>query len=155
MNAMSSCSDTKSKFWREKSLFEMSVDEWESVCDGCGKCCLQQLEDESSGELVFTDLACDLLDTKACRCTDYENRRIRVPDCMTLNKSNVAECAAFAPPSCAYRLLLQGEDLPSWHHLQSGHRNSIHAAGRSVAEKVINKSQVADEELEDHIVDWP
>jgi uncharacterized cysteine cluster protein YcgN (CxxCxxCC family) len=148
-------SEPETDFWREISLSEMSAEQWESVCDGCGKCCLQQLEDESSGQLVFTDVVCDLLNTETCRCTDYKNRSIRVPDCMTLTPENVTACAEFAPPSCAYRLLVQGEVLPEWHHLRSGSKKMMHELDKSVIGKVVKESAVNERDLEDHVVDWP
>lgn len=147
--------EQKSEFWRELSLYEMSTEQWESICDGCGKCCLQQLEDESSAQLVFTDIVCDLLDTDTCRCTDYTHRSIRVPNCMSMNPDNVAECAEFAPPSCAYRLLLQGEELPVWHHLRSGSKQTIHKLEKSVAGRVVKRTVVDELDYEDHIVAWP
>lgn len=142
-------------FWQTKSLLEMSHDEWESVCDGCAKCCLTQLQDEETDLLVFTDVVCNLLDDGSCQCTDYENRSIKVPNCMTMNKQNVHEAAAFAPPSCAYRLLLTGEELPEWHHLISGNRESVHVSGNSVRHRVRFASDVDPENIEDYIVDWP
>lgn len=143
------------QFWKNKSLFEMSHQEWESICDGCGKCCLQQLQDEDTGELVFTDVACDLFEQQSCRCTDYENRSQKVPNCMTMNKDNVFECAEFAPPSCSYRLLLQGDDLPEWHHLVSGDADMIHQTGNSVSGKVRLQREIDQNEIEDYIVEWP
>lgn len=142
-------------FWQAKPLLEMTRDEWESVCDGCAKCCLQQLEDEDTEQLVFTDVACDLLQADSCRCTDYLNRSKRVPQCMTLTVENVEECMTFAPPSCAYRLLLNGEDLPSWHHLVSGDSQTIHKQGHSVSGRTRPASSVEPDELEDYVVDWP
>lgn len=142
-------------FWQHKSLHEMSRDEWESVCDGCAKCCLQQLQDEETEELVFTDVACDLLQAESCRCSDYPNRSKLVPNCMTMTADNVEDCVAFAPSSCAYRLLLQGEDLPSWHHLRSGSDATIHNTGNSVRGRIQFCRDVATEDLENHIVDWP
>ena len=142
-------------FWEQKTLDQLSHDEWESLCDGCAKCCLQQLEDEDSGTLVFTDVACDLLDGATCRCSDYSNRSERVPSCMTLTPSNVTECAEFAPPSCAYRLLVEGKPLPEWHHLLSGSPETIHTRNLSVRDKTRSASSVQEEDLEDYVVDWP
>ena len=133
----------------------MNRDEWESLCDGCGKCCLTQLEDEASGVLVFTDVACDLLDSNTCRCTDYENRSERVPTCMTMDMSNIEACAEFAPPSCAYRLLFESKPLPDWHHLISGDRNAVHQAGKSVKNRVRKLNSVSPSELENYVVEWP
>ena len=142
-------------FWESKTLFEMTPEEWESVCDGCAKCCLAQLQDEDSGQLVFTDVACDLLDAGTCRCTDYAHRSQRVPTCMTLDAENVMEAAEFAPPSCAYRLLLEGKPLPDWHHLVSGSREDVHKAGCSVQHKVRFEREIKDRDIEDFVVDWP
>lgn len=142
-------------FWQRKSLFEMTHEEWESLCDGCAKCCLQQLEDDDSGQLVFTDVACDLLQEDSCRCSDYANRSTRVPSCMTMTADNVRECAEFAPTSCAYRLLLEGEDLPEWHHLRSGNPNSVHQSGNSVRGRIRYAREVDMNDLETYVVDWP
>ena len=142
-------------FWQTTSLFDMTVEQWESVCDGCGKCCLLQLEDETSGQLVFTDVVCDLLQADTCRCTDYQNRSQRVPRCMSMNADNVQQCAEFAPPSCSYRLLLEGKPLPDWHHLVSGSRDSVHRAGASVRGRVVAEKLVAEADLEQHVVAWP
>ena len=142
-------------FWKIKSLAQMSAAEWESVCDGCAKCCLQQLEDEQTGQLVFTDVACDLLDDGNCRCSDYTHRSIRVASCMTLTTENVEQCAEFAPPSCAYRLLIEGQDLPAWHHLVSGSRETIHLTGNSVQGRVRFQRDTDPQKLEDYVVEWP
>ena len=146
-------SDTE--FWLKTDLLQMNHEQWESICDGCGKCCLQQLEDEDTKQLIFTDVACDLLDTNSCRCTDYENRSTRVPSCMTMRPDNVQECAEFAPPSCSYRLLLEGKDLPHWHHLKSGDSGTIHNAGESVSGRVRAAASIDLDKLEDYAVDWP
>lgn len=142
-------------FWQQKSLFEMSHDEWESVCDGCAKCCLTQLQDDETQQLVFTDVACDLLNDGSCQCSDYANRSTRVPTCITMNKENVSKAAEFAPPSCAYRLLLEGKPLPDWHHLLSGDREAVHASGNSVRHRVRFSRDVEQEDIEDYIVNWP
>ncbi len=106
-------------FWKTKTLTEMSRDEWESLCDGCGRCCLNKLEDEDTGKFLYTRAACKLLDVKTCRCTDYPNRAARVPDCVTLTPENVGELG-WLPQTCAYRLLDEGKSLPWWHPLVSG-----------------------------------
>jgi len=142
-------------FWQEKTLFEMSKEEWESICDGCAKCCLTQLEDEATQQLVFTDVACDLLDENSCRCTNYENRSKEVPNCMTMTVENVKECAQFAPLTCAYRLLLESKPLPESHHLLSGDRETIHLLGKSVKGKIRFERDVVGNELEEYVVDWP
>ena len=143
-----------SSFWQTKSLFAMNKSEWESICDGCGKCCLQQLQDDKTEELVFTDVACDLFEQHKCRCSDYKNRSERVPQCLTMTADNVVNCAEFAPPSCAYRLLLEGKQLPSWHHLQSGDPETVHTSQNSVRGRVRLKRHVDPEKIEDYVVDW-
>jgi len=147
--------ENNAPFWQQKTLFEMSSDEWESICDGCAKCCLSQLQDEETEQLVFTDVACNLLDDQTCRCTDYPNRSTRVPSCVTMNKDNVEEAAEFAPPSCAYRLLLEGEDLPKWHHLNSGDDQTVHQQGQSVRHRVRFEREINADDIQDYIVDWP
>ncbi len=148
-------STSKSPFWQQKTLFEMSREEWESICDGCAKCCLTQLQDEESEQLVFTNVACDLLNDNTCLCTDYDNRSNCVPSCVTMDAGNVEQAAEFAPPTCAYRLLLQGEPLPDWHHLISGSRDTIHEQKHSVRARVVFQSDIDEDEIEDYVVDWP
>lgn len=142
-------------FWEQKTLSEMSSQEWESICDGCAKCCLTQLQDEDSDQLVFTDVACDLLDDQTCQCSDYANRSKRVPSCVTMNPGNVEEAAEFAPPTCAYRLLVQGDALPDWHHLKSGSPDSVHERGQSVRHRVRFQREINDDDIQDYIVEWP
>ena len=141
-------------FWRRKSLIEMTPDEWESLCDGCGRCCLLKLEDEDTSEVVYTDVACRLLDLGTCRCTRYPDRTRLVPDCIVLTPENL-ERLDWMPSTCAYRLLHEGKDLPEWHPLVSGRRNSVHEAGISVRGRVLREGEVRDEDLEDRIVAWP
>ena len=118
-------------FWKRKTLDEMTHEEWESLCDGCAKCCLLKLEDEDTGEIAYTRLHCRLLDAQICRCADYENRKKIVEDCVILTPQNVAEIK-WMPKSCAYRLVLEGRDLPEWHHLVCGDRNRVHTTGNSI-----------------------
>jgi len=139
-------------FWKRKTLKEMSLDEWESLCDGCAKCCLHKLEDPDTGELAFTNVACKLLDTKTCRCSNYVERTLQVPDCVELLPRNLGSLA-WLPNTCAYRLLHEGKDLPWWHPLVSGKTTTVHKAGVSARGRIISELEAGD--LEDHIVDWP
>jgi uncharacterized cysteine cluster protein YcgN (CxxCxxCC family) len=109
----------------------MSQSQWESLCDGCGRCCLNKLEDEDTGEIHLTRLACALLDLKTCRCSDYPNRREKMPDCVQIDPAK-ARTLPWLPPTCAYRLVAEGKDLPEWHPLISGDPGTVHAAGISV-----------------------
>jgi len=119
------------QFWRRKTLAQMSAPEWESLCDGCGRCCMVKLEDEDTGELHQTRLACQLLDCGTCRCRNYGNRHATVPDCVVLNAQNIT-ALKWMPPTCAYRLVDEGKDLFWWHPLVSGDANTVHEAGVSV-----------------------
>lgn len=137
-------------FWREKTLRQMSRAEWESLCDGCGKCCVHKLEDEDTGELLATNVACRLLDRRTGRCKDYRNRRAYVPECVRLTPEKLLELD-WLPSTCAYRLLAEGKDLPDWHPLITGDPESVHAAGQSVRGWTVSEDDVGD--LEDFVVD--
>ena len=130
----------------------LSATEWESLCDGCGKCCLNKLEDEDTGEVFYTDVACRLLDLQTCRCTDYADRAAKVPDCVALSSRNLSTIR-WLPSTCAYRLVHEGKRLPEWHHLICGDREVIHRVGWSVRGRVVSERDGPD--LEDHIVRWP
>jgi len=140
-----------SKFWETKTLAQMTTEEWESLCDGCGKCCLIKLEDEDTGELAFTSVVCDLIDLETCRCTRYSERCTLVPDCIDLKQHDFAEYN-WLPSTCAYRLLIDGKPLPNWHPLVSGTAESVKDAGVSISSYAIKESQVDDPE--DHIIEW-
>jgi uncharacterized cysteine cluster protein YcgN (CxxCxxCC family) len=143
------------RFWLAKSLEDMSASEWESLCDGCARCCLVKLEDEDTGEIHFTDIGCALLDTKSCRCLDYRQRKQRVPDCVKLTPATVRSLN-WLPVTCAYRLVAEGKDLPDWHPLVSGSPDTVHEAGVSVRNKVsASESELAQEFWPDRIVKWP
>jgi uncharacterized protein len=142
-------------FWRRKSLSEMTNSEWESLCDGCGKCCLNKLEEEGTDRTYYTNVACRLLDGQSCRCSDYPNRLDLVDDCVRLTPKNLKKIT-WLPPSCAYVLLGEGRDLYWWHPLVSGDPETVHTAGVSVRGRIgASEADVPDEDLEDHIVSWP
>jgi len=122
---------TSTEFWKHKRLSQMSHDEWESLCDGCGRCCLHKLEDEDDGRIYYTRAACSLLDIKSCRCKDYDNREKLMPDCLQLSVDN-AQYFDWLPETCAYRLLAEGEPIPEWHPLITGDPDSVIKAGISV-----------------------
>jgi uncharacterized cysteine cluster protein YcgN (CxxCxxCC family) len=138
-------------FWQSKTLAQMSEAEWESLCDGCGRCCLIKLEDEDSGELHFTNVSCHLLDIASCRCSDYNNRRFRVPECLQVSRMKDEEYQ-WLPTSCAYRLLAEGRPLYDWHPLISGRQASVAEAGISVAGLAQSEDTVPPRELETHII---
>ena len=141
-------------FWKRKTLVEMSTGEWESLCDGCGKCCLNKLEDWDDGTIYWTNIGCELLDCDTCRCKDYENRFDKVSDCIQLTPKQI-ETITWLPPTCAYRLIKEGKDLYWWHPLVSGDPETVHQAGVSVKGRVVEDNGIEPEEYEDYLVDWP
>lgn len=158
-------------FWQSKTLAEMSRNEWESLCDGCAKCCLNKFIDdadtdeqnelqptnhiEEGEQVVYSNIACYLLNEKTCQCSQYETRTQLVPDCVQLTQENLAD-VFFMPPSCTYRRLQEGRGIPSWHPLlNKGKKSAMHKAGMSIRGKTVKDNDVALEDFEDYIVTWP
>lgn len=141
-------------FWQQKTLSQMTSSEWESLCDGCGKCCLNKIIDDDTEELHFTNVACHLLNTKSCQCKKYEQRFKLVKDCVKVSLDDI-EQFHWLPGSCAYRLLAEGNDLPEWHPLITGSKSAMHKAGASIRGKIISETTIDPDNLEDYIVLWP
>jgi uncharacterized protein len=140
-------------FWQTKSLEDMTTHEWESLCDGCAKCCMHKLEDEDTGEVVYTKVVCRYLDQKNCRCTEYLARHQLVPQCVWLKPEYVEEFH-WLPTTCAYRLVAEGRPLPWWHPLVSGSAQTVHEAGISVRGRVLSEEYVHPDGIEEHIIHW-
>jgi uncharacterized cysteine cluster protein YcgN (CxxCxxCC family) len=141
----------KQPFWENKKLHELNRSEWEALCDGCAQCCVHKLEDEDTGEIHYTCVACRMLDINTCRCTDYPNRHETVPDCAGLSPDQ-PEPFQWMPETCAYRLLHEDKPLPAWHPLITGNPATVHDHGASARKKLIPEF-LADSALEKYIVD--
>ncbi len=139
-------------FWKTKQLTEMTPEEWESLCDGCARCCIIKFEDEDTGELLLTNVVCRYLDIYHCRCSCYSDHSVRVPTCLTLTPE-IIKTLYWMPETCAYRLLAEGKDLPDWHPLVSGDPKSVHKAGISVRGKVVSAKDIPEDDLPDYIVE--
>ena len=140
-------------FWNTKSLDDMSLEEWESLCDGCGRCCLHKLEDIDTGLYFYTDIACRLLDSETCRCSNYPQRRLLVKDCLLLSPTD-SDQYNWLPVTCAYRRIAEGKNLDWWHPLISGNKETVHEARISVRGRTVNENTVSADQLEDHIISW-
>lgn len=140
-------------FWKRKSLDEMTREEWESLCDGCARCCLHKLEDMDSGEVHYTSVVCQYLDQQQCRCTEYERRNELVPNCVWLTPETAREYK-WLPSTCAYRTLAEGRELAWWHPLVSGDPDTVRDAGISVRGKVVDERYVHPEEYEEQVIRW-
>lgn len=149
---MTASSKEQRPFWEAKSLSELTAEEWEELCDGCGKCCLEKLEDGSTGEVSYTNVACRMLDLTTCRCRRYADRHRWVPNCQTLTVTLVND-VNWLPSTCAYRLRAEGRSLPWWHHLVSGDRQMVHRLGFSVRGRAVPEDDAGP--LDHHIVAWP
>jgi len=141
-------------FWKTKSLAQMSETEWESLCDGCGKCCLISIEDEDTGAIYLTDVACKLFDGTTCRCSDYENRTKKVRDCVRLTPQNVGDLS-WMPKTCAYRLVHEGKELSWWHPLVSGDPETVHESNASVRGRVRPEGKLKLRHIVGRITEWP
>ena len=144
--------DLPPRFW-ERPLTSLTPREWEALCDGCGKCCLNKLEDADTGEVFFTKVGCRLLDGESCRCGQYEMRKTFVPECVVLTPKSLPKIAYWMPSTCAYRLRHEGKPIPEWHPLLTGDPDSTHKAGMSVRGWTIPEFEVPEEDWEDHIIE--
>lgn len=133
-------------FWRKKSLGEMSDQEWEALCDGCGQCCLHRFEDDATGEVFATNVACRLLDLGRCQCNHYPRRQRHVPECVQLTPDNLHE-HDWLPETCAYQRVARGLDLPDWHYLRCGDRQAVHRAGVSVQNRAVSEANIHPDDL--------
>lgn len=140
-------------WWHDKTLDELTPTQWEALCDGCAKCCLHKLEDEDSGEVYYTKIRCRYLDEKTCRCTDYANRSVLVPNCIALRPGEL-DALDWLPITCAYRLRAAQQPLPDWHPLVSGAVDSVHLAGVSIRGRAISDEYVHPDGYDEHIVHW-
>lgn len=140
-------------FWKKYSLTELTPEEWEALCDGCGLCCLIKLEDEDTHEVAYTKVACKLLDCKTARCSDYPNRLQYVPDCIQLTPEKL-DTIHWLPSSCAYRRVAEGKSLPSWHYLKTGSRQSMIQAKKSAAGRCLSEVDIDEDEIDEYIVRW-
>jgi len=145
---------TPMNFWKTKTLNEMTSDEWESLCDNCGKCCLVKLEDEDTEEIYFTNVVCDLIVLDNCRCSRYLERCTLVPECLDLKQEANFKDYTWLPKTCAYRLLADGKPLPSWHPLITNDSDSVHEAGVSIRSYAVKESEIGDDDLQNYIIDW-
>lgn len=145
----------RKKFWENVPLSKMTRPEWEALCDGCGKCCLNKLEDEDTGQVALTNVACRLLDDQTCQCSQYPIRHNFVPECIVLSPDNMEQNLYWMPETCAYKLMWNGQPLPEWHPLKTGDPESVHKAGVSMRGRTVPEFEVDDEEWEDHIIEEP
>jgi len=143
----------RSEFWRRFALDDLTRPEWEALCDGCAKCCLIKLEDEDTGRVAYTDVACRLLDRDTCRCGNYALRRQLVKGCVVLTRDNIDDVVTWLPATCAYRLVYDGGDLKPWHPLISGDPDSVHRARISMRGRMKAEYDVDEDDLEDHVID--
>jgi len=140
-------------FWEQKKLHELNQEEWESLCDGCGLCCLQKLQDDETEEVFYTAISCQYLDVDTCRCKVYENRLEHLPECLNLDYANFHGALPWLPPSCAYKRVYEGKPLAEWHPLVAKNNDAIHRDQRSVRHFAISETKVAEEDWQDYLID--
>ena len=145
--------EIRAQFWKKYTLSELNRNEWEALCDGCGLCCLVKLEDDETHEIAYTKVACKLLDCQTGQCSDYLNRQQQMPDCIQLTPDMI-DTIQWLPSSCAYRRMKEGKSLPTWHYLNSGSKNSVKEARKSVAGRCISEALIHEDEIENYIVRW-
>ena len=143
------------RYWDRKQMSEMSPREWEALCDGCGKCCMNKLEDEETGEVALTRIACRLFDDTTCRCAQYDIRHQFVPECIVLRPETIESHLYWLPQTCAYRLVHEGRPLYDWHPLISGRAETVHHAGVSMRDRTLPEFEIAEEDWEDHLIEEP
>ena len=143
------------RYWERKPMSKLSQKEWEALCDGCGKCCLNKLEDDETGEVELTRVACRLLDDNTCHCSQYPIRHQFVPECIVLSPKNIDDHMYWLPQTCAYRLVHEGRPLYDWHPLISGNPETVHARGNTLRNYTVSEFEVADEDWEDYIIEEP
>ncbi len=143
------------RYWETTPLKKMTQTEWEALCDGCGKCCLNKIEDEETGEVALTRVACRLFDDTTCLCSNYETRKQYVPECITLTARTLDRHMYWLPETCAYKLLHQGKPLYDWHPLISGDPETVHQAGVSMRGATVSEVLVDDDDWEDHLIEEP
>lgn len=150
---MSTETKLREKFWERYPIDELNITEWEALCDGCALCCLHKLEDEDTGDIAITDLFCRYLDLETCRCTDYSNRHINVPDCVPLNAES-ARAFFWLPETCAYRRLANKQTLPEWHYLISGDKSQVHDLFISARDQGVHEELVPEVEWQERVIRW-
>lgn len=150
---MIKCNEADMHFWESIPLEKMSASQWESLCDGCAKCCLHKLEDEDTGEVFYTDVACELLDLSSCKCSSYSDRKLKVPDCVVLTPDDVSQFD-WLPKTCAYRLISEGKPLLKWHPLVSGKASSCVKKGQSVSHFAVSETFLEQSDLQDRVIRW-
>ena len=148
-------SGLRPNYWKTVPMEKMNRQEWEALCDGCGKCCLNKLEDEDTGEVALTNVACRLLDDATCLCSQYDIRHQFVPECIVLTPKTILDNLYWLPQTCAYRQVHEKRPLYDWHPLISDNSETVHLAGVSMQYRTLSEFDIADEDWEDHIIEEP